>query len=68
MHSRADELIPFSHGQRLHAAAPDHSELIAVDGQSHFWMWPESINLIEKSSRAWFDHYLAGLPDTHANN
>ncbi len=66
VHSRADDFIPFAHSQRLHAAAPDHSELIAVDGQSHLGMWLDSIDLIETSSVDWFNHYLAGVPSTQA--
>jgi alpha-beta hydrolase superfamily lysophospholipase len=64
IHSRADELVSFHQSERLHAAAPDHSWLIAVKGQSHFWMWLQSIDLIHGASQWWFNHYLAGKPTT----
>jgi len=35
MHGEADSKIPFEHSRRLHAAAPDRSELIIVAGEDH---------------------------------
>ncbi|HTL27684.1 MAG TPA: alpha/beta hydrolase [Tepidisphaeraceae bacterium] len=65
IHSRGDELVPFQHSERLHAAAPNHSKLLLVDKQSHFTMWFQSINLIRKQSIAWLDEYVAhGKPTT----
>jgi pimeloyl-ACP methyl ester carboxylesterase len=58
IHSRSDELIPYTHSQRLHDAAPDHSKLILVEGQSHFNMWMQSFELIQEETVKWFDQYL----------
>jgi pimeloyl-ACP methyl ester carboxylesterase len=35
VHGRGDGRIPPSHSERIHAAAPDHSELVLVDGAGH---------------------------------
>jgi pimeloyl-ACP methyl ester carboxylesterase len=59
IHSRSDELIPVSHSQRLHDAAPEHTELILVDGQSHFFMWYTSAELIRARTLTWFGKYVA---------
>jgi pimeloyl-ACP methyl ester carboxylesterase len=58
IHSRNDELIPYTHSQRLHDAAPDHSKLILLSGQSHFDMWLKSFELIQEVTLKWFDKYL----------
>jgi pimeloyl-ACP methyl ester carboxylesterase len=58
IHSRADTFVPYGHSQRLHDAAPDHSKLILVDGQSHFDIWLKSFDLINGASFAWFKKYL----------
>jgi hypothetical protein len=43
MHGRADEVIPFSHGQKLFAAAPEPKLSLWVDGASHNdFMWVAS--------------------------
>jgi pimeloyl-ACP methyl ester carboxylesterase len=55
IHSRNDELIPYTHSQRLHDAAPTHSKLVIVSGQSHFDMWLKSFDLIQNATLAWFD-------------
>jgi pimeloyl-ACP methyl ester carboxylesterase len=59
IHSRADELVPYTHSVRLHQAAPGHSRLILVDGQSHFDMWLRSLDMIRAASLAWLDRNIA---------
>jgi pimeloyl-ACP methyl ester carboxylesterase len=64
VHSKTDELIPWSHSQRLHDAAPMHSKLILMNGQSHFNLWIKSMDVIRGASLAWFDRHL-GENDAH---
>lgn len=59
IHSRSDELTPFRHSEQLHAAAPNHSRLMALDGQSHFTIWAKALEPIMKASGDWFATYLA---------
>jgi pimeloyl-ACP methyl ester carboxylesterase len=59
VHSRSDEFIPWTHSQRLHDAAPDHSKLILVDGNSHFDIWLKSFDLIQNQTLRWFDKDLS---------
>jgi pimeloyl-ACP methyl ester carboxylesterase len=60
IHSRSDEFIPWQHSQRLHDAAPDHSKLILVDGDSHFDIWLKSFDLIQRETLRWFGSHLKG--------
>ena len=40
MHGKADEVIPFSHGQKLFAAAPEPKRSLWVDAAAHNdFMW-----------------------------
>ena len=57
VHSRDDEIIPFAHGEALHAAAhePKHFVALAGDHNSGFWVSRETY------TRAWRD-LLASLP------
>ena len=56
--THSDELTPFSHSQRLYDAAPDHSKLIALEGQSHFTIWAKGLNPIMEASSEWFKEYI----------
>jgi pimeloyl-ACP methyl ester carboxylesterase len=41
VHGDRDEIIPFEEGQKLHAAAPDTSQFLAIEGAGHndFFAW-----------------------------
>jgi pimeloyl-ACP methyl ester carboxylesterase len=58
-HSQTDELIPWSHSQRLHDAAPSHSKLVLMYGQTHFNLWLKSMDVIRSASLAWFEQHLS---------
>ena len=57
IHSRGDEIIPFAHGEALHAAAPEPKRFVelAGDHNSAFWISRETY------ARAWGE-FLAALP------
>ncbi|MGH8443203.1 MAG: alpha/beta hydrolase [Nevskiaceae bacterium] len=59
IHSRDDEIIPFAHGQALHAAAPGRKTLVEIRGDHNgaFWISREAY------TRAWRE-FLATLPGT----
>ncbi|NDY96535.1 alpha/beta hydrolase [Wenzhouxiangella limi] len=54
VHSRDDEIVPFSHGQRLHEAAPEPSRLLVLAG-SHNTGFLDSA----EDYRAGLDDFLA---------
>jgi alpha-beta hydrolase superfamily lysophospholipase len=62
MHSKTDELISVKQSERLYDAAPEGSELVLVDKQSHFVFVLESWKLIAKSSIGFFNKYVAPAP------
>jgi pimeloyl-ACP methyl ester carboxylesterase len=63
IHGDSDSVIHFSHSQRLHAAAPDHSELVIVPGGGHASVWMDLDDNVRKRAVAWFDTHLAPLSD-----
>jgi pimeloyl-ACP methyl ester carboxylesterase len=58
-HSKTDELVNVRQSQKLHDANPNWVKLVLVDKQSHFWMWLESMEMIQAEARAWMNLYLA---------
>ena len=68
IHSKADELIPFKHTQRLHDANPDFTRIIPVENQSHFWMWWQSRDMIDSATGRWLDRYIAHQNPPPATN
>jgi pimeloyl-ACP methyl ester carboxylesterase len=60
IHGRADAHIPWQHATLLHAAAPDHSRLLLVDGKDHGSIMNDDSALRE--SIAWFDRWLVRDP------
>jgi pimeloyl-ACP methyl ester carboxylesterase len=63
---KADDFVRPAHSQRLHAAAPDHTKLILVDGAGHFTLWYLAAGLIMHETNDWFDRYLAPTPPSAA--
>jgi pimeloyl-ACP methyl ester carboxylesterase len=60
VHGRADRRIPPSHSQRLHAAAPDHSELVLVDGAGHDDVTGAPGARLAERTVAWFSGAFEG--------
>jgi hypothetical protein len=58
IHGKLDDFLYPEHSIRLHEAAPDHSQLILVDGADHFDLWYKAIAMIMKESNEWFERYL----------
>jgi pimeloyl-ACP methyl ester carboxylesterase len=59
VHGKADMIIPCAHSERLHAAAPDHSELLLMPGLGHITIWVDPLGKIQRASEAWFERTLA---------
>jgi pimeloyl-ACP methyl ester carboxylesterase len=58
IHGKMDDFLYPEHSIRLHAAAPDHSQLILVDGADHFDLWYKAVTTIMSESNDWFERYL----------
>jgi pimeloyl-ACP methyl ester carboxylesterase len=61
-HGKADTFLRPAHSIRLHEAAMDHSQLILVDGATHFDLWLKGLPMIPRESDAWFQRYLEEQP------
>jgi len=59
IHGEWDAIIPFEHAQRLHAAAPAHSRLIALPATGHFGSYLDFGARVQEASLEWFDRWLA---------
>jgi pimeloyl-ACP methyl ester carboxylesterase len=58
VHGKADMIIPCAHSQRLHEAAPDHSELMLMPGLGHVTVWFDPLGKIQRASQSWFERNL----------
>jgi len=58
IHGEADDHIPAEHSKRLHAAAPDHSELVLVPEDDHFSIIGDRTGVIGKQGMAWLHRWL----------
>ena len=47
-------------GERLHAAALDHSELVSVPCLGHVALWVDPGGLVAQQGRDWFDRWMGG--------
>lgn len=59
IHGKNDWLVPHWHGQRLQAAAPDHSQLISIPLLGHVALWFDPGGQVAQHSRVWFDRWLS---------
>lgn len=59
IHGTWDQLVAFEHSEKLHAAAPDNSELLVLPAGGHFGVWLDVTGSISKHSVDWFDRHLA---------
>jgi pimeloyl-ACP methyl ester carboxylesterase len=59
IHGKLDRKIPPSHSERLHAAAPGHSQLLLLDGENHDSILAgDAGGVVLRESVAWFDQWL----------
>jgi uncharacterized protein len=54
IHGRADERIPVWHSEDLRAKAPDHVELVEIDGETHESITADRTGTIRTRAPAWF--------------
>lgn len=59
IHGKMDDFLYPEHSIRLHEAAPDHSQLVLVDGADHFDLWYRAVKMIVAKSNDWLGRYLA---------
>jgi pimeloyl-ACP methyl ester carboxylesterase len=57
IHGRQDPRIPVAHSERIHAAAPDHSELVIVEGADHDNIGSVAGTLIQARAPEWFSRW-----------
>lgn len=60
MHGTNDWVVPHRHSVRLHAAAPDHSQLVSLPWIGHVVIWFDPTSEVAHRTRAWFDRWLTG--------
>jgi uncharacterized protein len=58
IHSTGDEIIPYSHGQRIHAAAPAPRQMVTIGGDHNSGFWVSR----QAYTAGWRD-FLASLPN-----
>jgi pimeloyl-ACP methyl ester carboxylesterase len=58
IHGRADANIPPDQSEAIHARAPDHSELVLVDGEDHIGIAADRSQVVWRSARGWFGRWL----------
>jgi pimeloyl-ACP methyl ester carboxylesterase len=59
VHGTNDWVVPHGQGERLHAAASDHSELVSVPYLGHVALWVDPGRHVAKRACDWFDRWLA---------
>lgn len=57
-HGKADNFIPPVHSERVHAAAPGHTELVLLDGEDHDTIFRDRHGIVMKRTRDWFETHL----------
>ena len=60
IHGRNDWVVPHEQSERLHAAAPRHSELVLVPYLGHVGLWVDPGGHVAQRAGDWFDHWLGG--------
>ena len=58
VHGTNDWIVPHRHSELLHAAAPDHSQLVSIPYLGHVALWLDPGGRVAAEARAWFDRYL----------
>ncbi|MBN1912143.1 MAG: alpha/beta fold hydrolase [Pirellulales bacterium] len=67
VHGTNDWVVPHRNSQRLHDAAPDHSQLISVPAYGHIIIWVDPTCEVARYSRDWFDRWLTAPPANSAS-
>jgi dipeptidyl aminopeptidase/acylaminoacyl peptidase len=57
-HGKADNVIPTVHSERVHAAAPVHSELVLLDDEDHDTIFHDRHGIIMTKTLAWYARHL----------
>ena len=66
-HGDLDAVIPVEASERLHAAAPDHTQLTVIPGEGHLGLSFDPFGKLRPASAGWFDaHLAAALPQAKA--
>ena len=55
VHGEWDVIVPVGHARRLHAAAPQRSELLLLPMTGHAGVWMDADGRIARRTLAWFD-------------
>ena len=58
IHGTNDWIVPHRQGERLHAAAPNHSQLASVPWLGHVALWIDPGGRVVGRGREWFDRWL----------
>ena len=58
IHERSDRTIPFQHSEQLHAAAPDHSELLLLNGEGPGSIFFDRHGELSRPTLQWFERWL----------
>lgn len=58
VHGRADRHIPYEHSVALHRAAPDHSQLVLLDGEEHLSIVADRARTIATQGMRWLHRWL----------
>jgi len=58
VHGQADVIIPHRHSRRLHASAPEASELFLLPAAGHLTIWLDPLRRVEQASLRWFEQHL----------
>jgi len=58
MHGKNDWIVPHEQSERLHAAAPDHSELELIPYLGHVGLWVDPGGHVAQRARDWFDRWI----------
>jgi pimeloyl-ACP methyl ester carboxylesterase len=58
VHGSADLDIPAKHSEAIHARAPDHSEVLILDGETHYTITADRSGVLWARALAWFQREL----------
>jgi pimeloyl-ACP methyl ester carboxylesterase len=58
VHGTNDWIVPHRQSELLHAAAPDHSQLVSIPCLGHVALWLDPGGRVAARAGAWFDRWL----------
>jgi pimeloyl-ACP methyl ester carboxylesterase len=59
VHGTNDWIVPHEQGERLHAAALDHSKLVSIPYLGHVALMVDPGGQVVRLARDWFDRWIA---------